>query len=190
MTRNEKTTEHQGFKIGEFIVYPAHGVGQIVSIDEQAIAGSKLEFFVINFAKDKMTLRVPTDKIVSVGMRKLAEGPLVTRALETLRRRARTRSTPWSRWAQEHTAKVNSGDIVSIAEVVRDLFRSASEPEHSYSHGQCYGAAVDRLWREIATVQRCTQTEAVKLIEVALAKGPHRGSLPGGEEEVDEEEVA
>ena len=121
MTSNKKTTQRQGFKTNEFIVYPAHGVGQIVAIEEQEVAGAKLELFVINFVKDKMTLRVPTAKIVSVGMRKLAEAPLVKRALETLKGRARIKRTMWSRRAQEYEAKINSGDIVAIAEVVRDL---------------------------------------------------------------------
>ena len=117
----KKTTQRQGFKTNEFIVYPAHGVGQIVAIEEQEVAGAKLELFVINFVKDKMTLRVPTAKIVSVGMRKLAEPPIVKRALETLKGRARVKRTMWSRRAQEYEAKINSGDIVAIAEVVRDL---------------------------------------------------------------------
>ena len=120
----KKATQRQGFKTSEFIVYPAHGVGQIVSIEEQEVAGAKLELFVINFVKDKMTLRVPTAKAASVGMRKLAEGALVKRALETLKGRARVKRTMWSRRAQEYEAKINSGDIVAIAEVVRDLFRS------------------------------------------------------------------
>ena len=120
----KKTTQRQGFKTSEFIVYPAHGVGQIVSIEEQEIAGARLELFVITFVKDKMTLRVPTSKIASVGMRKLAETPIVKRALETLKGRARIKRTMWSRRAQEYEAKINSGDIVAIAEVVRDLFRS------------------------------------------------------------------
>jgi RNA polymerase-interacting CarD/CdnL/TRCF family regulator len=117
MTSNKKTTQRQGFKTNEFIVYPAHGVGQIIAIEEQEVAGAKLELFVINFIKDKMTLRVPTAKIVSVGMRKLAEAPLVKRALETLKGRARIKRTMWSRRAQEYEAKINSGDIVAIAEV-------------------------------------------------------------------------
>ena len=112
---------------------PAHGVGQIVAIEEQEVAGAKLELFVINFVKDKMTLRVPTAKAAAVGMRKLAEGALVKRALETLKGRARVKRTMWSRRAQEYEAKINSGDIVAIAEVVRDLFRSDTQPEQSYS---------------------------------------------------------
>jgi CarD family transcriptional regulator len=187
----KKTTQRQGFKTSEFIVYPAHGVGQIVSIEEQEVAGVRLELFVINFVKDKMTLRVPTSKIASVGMRKLAETPMVKRALETLKGRARIKRTMWSRRAQEYEAKINSGDIVAIAEVVRDLFRSESQPEQSYSERQLYEAAIDRLSREVAAVQRLTETEAIKEIEAALAKGPHRGPKPEADEEaVVEEEAA
>ena len=185
---NKKTTQRQGFKTNEFIVYPAHGVGQILAIEEQEIAGAKLELFVINFIKDKMTLRVPTAKIVSVGMRKLAEGPLVKRALDTLKGRARIKRTMWSRRAQEYEAKINSGDIVAIAEVVRDLYRSETQPEQSYSERQLYEAALDRLSREIAAVQRITETEAIKEIEAALAKGPRRGPKPA--DEVDGEPAA
>jgi len=188
----KKTTQRQGFKTNEFIVYPAHGVGQIVSIEEQEVAGARLELFVINFVKDKMTLRVPTSKIASVGMRKLAETPLIKRALETLKGRARIKRTMWSRRAQEYEAKINSGDIVAIAEVVRDLYRSESQPEQSYSERQLYEAALDRLSREVAAVQRITETEAVKEIEAALAKSPHRGPKPEAAEEdtVVEEEAA
>ncbi|MET0709220.1 MAG: CarD family transcriptional regulator, partial [Tardiphaga sp.] len=141
-------TQRQGFKTGEFVVYPAHGVGQILAIEEQEIAGAKLELFVINFMKDKMTLRVPTAKVANVGMRKLSEPTLVKRALETLKGRARIKRTMWSRRAQEYEAKINSGDIVAIAEVVRDLYRSESQPEQSYSERQLYEAALDRLSRE------------------------------------------
>jgi CarD family transcriptional regulator, regulator of rRNA transcription len=185
----KKPSQRQGFKTGEFIVYPAHGVGQITGIEEQEVAGLKLELFVINFVKDKMTLRVPTAKIASVGMRKLAEGPLVKRALETLKGRARIKRTMWSRRAQEYEAKINSGDIIAIAEVVRDLYRSESQPEQSYSERQLYEAALDRLAREIAAVQRITETEAIKEIEAALAKGPRRGPK-GADEDVVEDEAA
>ena len=188
---NKKTTQRQGFKTNEFIVYPAHGVGQIVAIEEQEVAGAKLELFVINFVKDKMTLRVPTAKIVSVGMRKLAEPPIVKRALETLKGRARVKRTMWSRRAQEYEAKINSGDLIAIAEVVRDLYRSEAQPEQSYSERQLYEAALDRLSREVSAVQRITETEAIKEIEAALAKGPRRGPKPEADEEaVVEEEAA
>ncbi|WP_424628535.1 CarD family transcriptional regulator [Bradyrhizobium sp. SYSU BS000235] len=169
-------TQRQGFKTNEYVVYPAHGVGQILAIEEQEIAGAKLELFVINFIKDKMTLRVPTAKVANVGMRKLSDPALVKRALETLKGRARIKRTMWSRRAQEYEAKINSGDIVAIAEVVRDLFRSESQPEQSYSERQLYEAALDRLSREIAVVQHVTETEAVKEIEANLAKSPRRGA--------------
>jgi CarD family transcriptional regulator len=180
----KKATQRQGFRTNEYIVYPAHGVGQITTIEEQEVAGYKLELFVINFVKDKMTLRVPIAKIASVGMRKLADAPTVKRALETVRGRARIKRTMWSRRAQEYEAKINSGDIVAIAEVVRDLYRSDQQPEQSYSERQLYEAALDRLSREISAVQRITETEAIKEIEAALAKGPRRGPKPEGEEAV------
>lgn len=175
------TTQRQGFKTNEFVVYPAHGVGQILAIEEQEIAGAKLELFVINFIKDKMTLRVPTSKIINVGMRKLSDPALVKKALETLKGRARVKRTMWSRRAQEYEAKINSGDIVAIAEVVRDLYRSESQPEQSYSERQLYEAALDRLSREIAAVQHITETEAIKEIEASLAKSPRRGAKAEGD---------
>jgi len=183
----KKTTQRHGFKTNEFIVYPAHGVGQIMAIEEQEVAGIKLELFVINFVKDKMTLRVPTTKAQAVGMRKLAEAPIVKRALDTLKGRARVKRTMWSRRAQEYEAKINSGNIVAISEVVRDLFRSESQPEQSYSERQLYEAALDRLSREISAVQRITETEAIKEIEAALAKGPRRGGAPKADDVVEEE---
>jgi CarD family transcriptional regulator, regulator of rRNA transcription len=178
-------TQRQGFKASEFVVYPAHGVGQILAIEEQEIAGAKLELFVISFMKDKMTLRVPTAKVANVGMRKLSDPALVKKALETLKGRARVKRTMWSRRAQEYEAKINSGDIVAIAEVVRDLYRSESQPEQSYSERQLYEAALDRLSREIAVVQHSTETEAIKEIESQLAKSPRRGAAKaeaGGDE--------
>jgi CarD family transcriptional regulator len=165
----------QGFKPSEYIVYPAHGVGQIVTIEEQEVAGFKLELYVISFIKDKMILKVPVPKSVSVGMRKLAGPEVVKRALATLTGRARIKRTMWSRRAQEYEAKINSGDLVAIAEVVRDLYRSDAQPEQSYSERQLYEAALDRVAREIAVVQKLTETESLKLIESQLQKGPRRG---------------
>ncbi|GAU82582.1 CarD-like transcriptional regulator [Bosea sp. BIWAKO-01] len=166
----------QGFKTGEFVVYPSHGVGQITAIEEQEVAGFKLELFVVSFAKDKMTLRVPTAKAVSVGLRKLADTDIVSKALTTLTGRARIKRTMWSRRAQEYEAKINSGDLVAIAEVVRDLYRSEAQPEQSYSERQLYEAAVDRMTREIAVVDDVTETEALKKIEGQLAKSPRRAA--------------
>ena len=164
----KKTTQRHGFKTNEFIVYPAHGVGQILSIEEQEVAGLKLELFVINFIKDKMTLRVPTTKIATVGMRKLAEGPMVKRALETLKGRARVKRTMWSRRAQEYEAKINSGDLVSIAEVTRDLFRADDQPEQSYSERQIFEAASSRLARELAAMEKTDEPTALKKILAIL----------------------
>jgi CarD family transcriptional regulator len=165
-----------GFKTNEFIVYPSHGVGQILAIEEQEVAGFRLELFIITFVKDKLTLKVPLPKVTSVGMRKLAEPEIVTKALDTLTGRARIKRTMWSRRAQEYEAKINSGDLVAIAEVVRDLYRSDAQPEQSYSERQLYEAALDRMAREIAAVQRLTETESLKLIEGNLQKGPRRGA--------------
>ena len=184
-----------GFKANEFVVYPAHGVGQIVAIEEQEVAGFRLELFVITFVKDKMMLRVPVGKAASVGMRKLSDPDLVKRALDTLLGRARIKRTMWSRRAQEYEAKINSGDLVAIAEVVRDLYRSEAQPEQSYSERQLYEAAVDRMAREVAVVQKLGESEALKVIEGQLQKG-QRGrkaeASPAGEtaSETDVEEAA
>ena len=184
----KKSVQRQGFKTGEHIVYPSHGVGQITEIEEQEVAGFPLELFVINFAKDKMTLRVPTAKVESVGMRKLADAETVERSLKTVQGRARIKRTMWSRRAQEYDAKINSGDLILIAEVVRDLFRSENQPEQSYSERQLYEAALERMAREISVVKKISETEAVREIEANLAKGPRRG--PKSEEEEAEEAAA
>src|SRR5665811_1789834 len=176
MATAKKATQRQGFKINEFVVYPAHGVGQIDSIEKQEVAGYKLELFVINFQQDKLTLRVPVAKIEAAGMRKLAEPQIVDRSLRTVQGRARVKRTMWSRRAQEYEAKINSGDLILIAEVVRDLFRSENQPEQSYSERQLYEAALDRMAREISSVNKISNTEAVVLIEKNLAKGPKRGA--------------
>ena len=178
-----------GFKTHEHIVYPAHGVGQIIAIEEQEVAGFKLELFVISFVKDKMILKVPTPKVVSVGMRKLAEAPVITRSLDTLTGRARIKRTMWSRRAQEYEAKINSGDLIAIAEVVRDLYRSEAQPEQSYSERQLYEAALDRMSRELSVVQKITEQESLKLIETQLQKGPRRAAKAEAEAESDSGEI-
>ena len=178
-----------GFKTHEHIVYPAHGVGQIVAIEEQEVAGFKLELFVISFVKDKMILKVPTPKVVSVGMRKLAEAPVINKSLDTLTGRARIKRTMWSRRAQEYEAKINSGDLIAIAEVVRDLYRSEAQPEQSYSERQLYEAALDRMSRELAVVQKITEQESLKLIESQLQKGPRRAAKADAESESDSGEI-
>src|SRR6185369_15535315 len=158
------------FKAGDFVVYPTHGVGRIQKVDEQEVAGLKLELFVIAFEKDKMILRVPTTKAKAVGMRKLSTPDVVATALNTLKGRARIKRTMWSRRAQEYEAKINSGDLVSIAEVVRDLHRASGQPEQSYSERQLYEAALARMAREVAAVERTDEVTAVKRVEGMLLK--------------------
>ncbi|HWU62122.1 MAG TPA: CarD family transcriptional regulator [Ensifer sp.] len=179
-----------GFKTGESIVYPAHGVGQIVTIEEQEVAGMKLELFVIDFEKDKMRLKVPVAKAVSIGMRKLSENDSVEKALKVVQGKARVKRTMWSRRAQEYDAKINSGDLIAIAEVVRDLYRAENQPEQSYSERQLYEAALDRMAREIAAVNRTSETEAVRLVEANLNKGPKRGKTIEEDDAAEEEEAA
>jgi CarD family transcriptional regulator len=169
-----KTVQRHGFRTGESIVYPAHGVGKIVDIEEQVVAGMKLELFVIHFEKDKMTLRVPVAKATAVGMRKLADESTVGRAFTTVRGRARIKRTMWSRRAQEYEAKINSGDLIAISEVVRDLYRSQAQPEPSYSERQLYEQAIDRMSREVAVVEKITEAEAAVKIEKAIEASPKR----------------
>ncbi len=192
MATIKKITQRQGFKTGEFIVYPSHGVGKIVDIEEQEVAGLTLELFVIEFEQDKMVLRVPTAKVVSVGMRKISDDSVVAKALKTLQGRARVKRTMWSRRAQEYEAKINSGDLVSVAEVVRDLYRADDQPEQSYSERQLYEQALDRMAREISAVEKLSITEGVQRIESNLAKGPRRGAktTDNGAETDDQEEAA
>ena len=158
------------FKANDHVVYPTHGVGRIMRIEEQDVAGTRLELFVITFEKDKMTLRVPTLKAKAVGMRKLSSPDTVATALNTLKGRARVKRTMWSRRAQEYEAKINSGDLVSIAEVVRDLHRASGQPEQSYSERQLYEAALARMAREVAAVEKIDEMAAVKRVEGALLK--------------------
>ncbi len=170
MAAKKKSTPRNGFRKDEYIVYPTHGVGRIVGVEEQEVAGCRLELYVINFEKDKMTLRVPVTKCESAGMRKLSNEAIVAKALETLRGRARVKRTMWSRRAQEYESKINSGDLISIAEVVRDLFRSDSQPEQSYSERQLYEAALDRMAREVAAVQDVDEVMAIQTIGETLNK--------------------
>jgi CarD family transcriptional regulator len=179
----KKAVQRYGFRTNESIVYPAHGVGRIVDVEVQEIAGMTLELFVISFEKDKMTLRVPVAKAGHVGMRKLADEDTVARAIETVKGRARVKRTMWSRRAQEYEAKINSGDLIAISEVVRDLYRSESQPEPSYSERQLYEAAIDRMAREVAAVERIAENEAATRIEAAIEASPRRKRAAAPEEE-------
>ncbi|WBU60970.1 CarD family transcriptional regulator [Paracoccus albus] len=156
------------FRPDDFVVYPAHGVGKIVSIEEQEVAGMSLEMFVISFEKDKMTLRVPTARASEIGMRSLASPDLVEQALTTLKGKARVKRAMWSRRAQEYEQKINSGDLLAIAEVVRDLHRNDDQREQSYSERQLYEAALDRLTREVAAVGGIDAAGAQKKVDDVL----------------------
>ena len=158
------------FKANDHVVYPTHGVGKVSGVVEQEVAGTWLELFIIDFEKDKMTLRVPVNKAKSVGMRKLSSPEVVGNALNTLKGRARIKRTMWSRRAQEYEAKIDSGDLVSIAEVVRDLHRAGGQPEQSYSERQLYEKALARMAREVAAVERTDEQTAVKRVEGMLVK--------------------
>lgn len=171
MATKKKSLQRNGFRANEYVVYPAHGVGRIVGIEEQEVAGAKLELFVIDFEHEKMTLRVPTAKADSVGMRKLSEGGIVGKALETLKGKPRVKRTMWSRRAQEYEAKINSGDLIAIAEVVRDLHRTDDQREQSYSERQLYEAALERLTREVAAVSGAPEDDAQKQVgDVLLSR--------------------
>ncbi|MBY4893104.1 CarD family transcriptional regulator [Jannaschia sp. EhC01] len=164
MTKARKTLD---FSPNDFVVYPAHGVGRIIKIEEQEVAGLNLELFVISFEKDKMTLRVPTNKATEVGMRPLSDPAVVSKALDTLKGKARVKRAMWSRRAQEYEQKINSGDLIAIAEVVRDLHRADDQREQSYSERQLYEAALERLTRELAVVKGIDESGAgAQLVEV------------------------
>lgn len=170
MKKRTKTQKRAEFRANDYVVYPAHGVGKIVSIEEREVAGVKLEMFVVSFEKDKMTLRVPTAKVASTGMRGLSTPDVVGKAMEVLKGRARVKRAMWSRRAMEYEAKINSGDLISIAEVVRDLFRAEDQPEQSYSERQLFEAAFERLTRELAAVERIAEDQAAKRVETVLVK--------------------
>lgn len=156
------------FRGGEWVVYPTHGVGKVTGIEQAEIAGCKLELIVIHFEADRMTLRIPVAKAKNSGLRPLSSRDQMKSALKTLKGRSRVKRTMWSRRAQEYEAKINSGDPVSIAEVVRDLHRNADQPDQSYSERQIYQAALDRLVREFAAVEDLDEDTATQKLEAVL----------------------
>jgi len=156
------------FTEGDYVVYPTHGVGRVTGIGSAEIAGHKLQFYTILFEAEKMTLRVPVEKAKISGLRKISGRDKMSTALTTLKGRARTKRTMWSRRAQEYEAKINSGDPVAIAEVVRDLHRNVGQPDQSYSERQMYEAAIDRLANEFALVEKVDKTMATERLEAIL----------------------
>ncbi len=156
------------FAEGDYVVYPSHGVGKILGIETQEVSGYKLNVFVVHFDKDRMTLRVPVTKAKNSGLRRLSTATEMADALSKLRGRSKAKRTMWSRRAQEYEAKINSGDPASIAEVVRDLYRNAGQPDQSYSERQIYQAALDRLVREFAAVEAIDEETATLRLEEML----------------------
>ena len=166
-----------GFRADDYVVYPAHGVGKILTIEEQTIAGANsLEFFVVYFAKSKMTLRAPTRKAANIGMRKLSDSTAIQRVRQTLSRAPYKARGNWSRLAQEYASKINSGDIIAVAEVMRDLYRPALNSSQSYSERQLYISALDRLSGEVALVEGVTEEEAVRELEVLVSTAGSRST--------------
>jgi len=158
-----------GFSSGDFVVYPTHGVGKILGVEEHTIAGDTLELFVIDFKQDRMKLRVPVQKAKLSGLRRLSSRDRLKTAMNTLKSAPRIKRTMWSRRAQEYETKINSGDPISIAEVVRDLFRNSDQHEQSYSERQIYQSALDRLAREFAAVDKVSEEKAVQKLESVLS---------------------
>ncbi len=178
------------FKIGELVVYPAHGVGRITNVEEQEIAGARLELYIVDFEKEKLRLKVPTNRAEQKGMRHLADRGLIEQAMKVIRGRARIKRTMWSRRAQEYDAKINSGDLISVAEVVRDLYRSDRQPEQSYSERQLFEQALARFARELAAVRKVDEDQCIRELEEYLARNAKRGAAVSEKTEDDSAEEA
>ena len=157
------------FSSEDFVVYPTHGVGKILGVEKQTIGGDTIELFVIDFKQDRMELRVPVEKAKLSGLRKLSSRDRLKTAMNALKSAPCVKRTMWSRRAQEYEAKINSGNPVSIAEVVRDLHRNASQPDQSFSERQIYESALDRLAGELAAVDKCDRETATKKLVETLA---------------------
>ena len=162
-SKSEKT-----FKTGDFVVYPTHGVGKVTGLEQETIAGDLLKLVVVTFENDRMTLRVPINKMETSGLRKVSSQKIMDDAVTTLRGRARIKRTMWSRRAQEYEDKINSGDPILIAEVVRDLHRNVGQPDQSFSERQIYEAALERLAGEFAAVEKIEKDQATEKLESVL----------------------
>jgi CarD family transcriptional regulator len=178
------------FKVGELVVYPAHGVGRITNVEEQEIAGAKLELYIVDFEKEKLRLKVPTNRAEQKGMRHLADRMMIETAMKVIRGRARIKRTMWSRRAQEYDAKINSGDMIAVAEVIRDLYRSERQPEQSYSERQLFEQALARFSRELAAVRKVDEDQCIKELEDYLARNAKRGTATGEKSEDETAEEA
>lgn len=163
-----KKANSSDFEAGDFVVYPAHGVGKVEGIETQTISGVDVTLYTISFEQDRMRLKLPISKIKSSGLRKLSSGDRLKEALTTLKGRSRVKRTMWSRRAQEYETKINSGDPVAIAEVLRDLRRNEDQGEQSYSERQIYQAALERLAREVAAIEDIDEKAAAEKLEDVL----------------------
>ncbi len=178
----KKSASKKGFKVGQHIVYPAHGVGRVTGIEQEVIAGFDIEVYVVAFEQDKMTLRVPTAKAGNSGMRALSNENILKDSFTTLKGRARIKRTMWSRRAQEYEAKINSGDLILVSEVVRDLHRGETQPEQSYSERQLYECALDRMVREVAAIKSVDRGVALDEILETLTKARNRQAAKAAKE--------
>ena len=163
------TKKNNEFKIGEVVVYPKHGVGEIIKTESMEIAKIKSKFYVVKMEQSKLTIRVPLDKQKEVGLRKISSKKIIEQVFNVLKLKPKIRRIMWSRRAQEYDAKIYSGDPVKIAEVIRDLFRKNSQPEQSYSERQMFQAALERLAREVAAVEKTDYFQATEKIESTLS---------------------
>jgi CarD family transcriptional regulator len=177
----------KSFKVGELIVYPAHGVGKITNIEEQEIAGVKLELYIVDFEKEKLRLKVPTNRAEQKGMRHLADRALIEQAMKVIRGRARIKRVMWSRRAQEYDAKINSGDMIAVSEVIRDLYRSDRQPEQSYSERQLFEQALARFARELAAIRKIDEDQCIKELEDYLARNAKRAAAEKPQDDSAEE---
>lgn len=167
---NKKISVKNPYVTGEYVVYPAHGVGKVSDVTKQTVAGTELELIVVNFDKDKMTLRIPMAKAATAGLRKISSAETIADALTTLKGKAKVKKIMWSRRAQEYENKINSGSPVAIAEVIRDLHRNENLAEQSYSERQIYEQALDRLSNEYAVFENISTADATKKILDILSK--------------------
>jgi len=177
-----KKVKKVSFKKDQFIVYPAHGVGRVTGIEQEVIAGFDIEVYVVSFEQEKMTLRVPTAKAAISGMRALSNENILKDSFTTLKGRARIKRTMWSRRAQEYEAKINSGDLILVAEVVRDLHRTDAQPEQSYSERQLYESALDRMVREVAAIQKSDYNSAMTICLETLSDARSRQAAKAAED--------
>ena len=160
--------KHNDFKIGEIVVYPKHGVGEIMSIESMKLSNIKSKFYVVKMEQAKLTIRVPLDKKEQVGLRKISSKKVIDEIFNVLKLKPKIRRIMWSRSAQEYDSKIFSGDPIKISEVVRDLFRKNSQPEQSYSERQMFQVALERLAREVAAVEKTDYFQATEKIENIL----------------------